>query len=111
MGSIFSRIIARELPAEILYEDEQVVVIKDIHPVAPVHVLIIPRKEIKNLQEMEEEDFFLLAHVGKVAKKLAEDLEIASGYRLLTNSGKDAGQTVWHLHFHLIGGRPLGAMA
>lgn len=111
MSSIFSRIIARELPAEIIYEDEHVVAIKDIHPVAPVHVLIIPRKEIKNLQEMEEEDFFLLAHVGKVAQQLAESFEITSGYRLLTNSGKDAGQTVWHLHFHLIGGRPLGAMA
>ena len=111
MGSLFSRIIAREVPAEIVYEDELVVVIRDIHPVAPVHLLIIPRKEITNLQAMEEEDFPLFAHVAKVAQQLAEDLDITSGYRLLTNSGKDAGQTIFHLHFHLIGGRPLGALA
>lgn len=111
MASLFSRIIARELPAEFVYEDDLVVVIRDIHPVAPIHLLIIPRKEIVSLQEMEEEDFPLLAHVGKVAQQLAESFDITHGYRLLTNSGKDAGQTIWHLHFHLIGGRPLGAMA
>lgn len=111
MASLFSRIIAGEVPAEIVYEDSLVVVIKDIHPVAPVHLLIIPRKEIVNLQAMEEEDFPLLAHVGKVAQQLAESLDITSGYRLLTNNGKGAGQTIWHLHFHLIGGRPLGHLA
>lgn len=111
MSSLFSRIIARQVPAKIVYEDDLVVVIEDIHPAAPVHLLIIPRKEITNLQAMEEEDLPLLAHVGKVAQQLAESYEITSGYRLLTNSGKDAGQTIWHLHFHLIGGRRLGALA
>lgn len=111
MSSLFSRIIAGEISSEIVYQDELVVVIKDIHPVAPVHLLIIPRKEIVNLQAMEEEDFPLLAHVGKVTQELAESFDILSGYRLLTNNGKNAGQTIWHLHFHLIGGKPLGGLA
>lgn len=110
MSSLFSRIIAGEIPSEMVYQDELVVVIKDIHPVAPVHLLIIPRKEIVNLQAMEEEDFPLLAHIGKVAQELAETFDVVSGYRLLTNSGKNAGQTVWHLHFHLIGGKPLSGL-
>lgn len=111
MTTIFGRIIAGELPAEKVYEDDNIVVIKDLHPVAPVHLLIIPKKEIKDLQSVTAEDAPLLAEIVRVAQEVAEEFGVADGYRLLTNSGAPAGQTIFHLHFHLIGGRRLGAMA
>lgn len=111
MSTIFEKIIRRELPAEILYEDERLIAIQDINPAAPVHVLIITKKPIQGLQEMSVEDFPLLAEVAKVAQKLAKELGVEDGYRLLTNNGRSAGQTVFHLHFHLIGGRHLGPLA
>lgn len=108
--SIFKKIIDKKLPAEIVYENEHLVAIKDIHPVAPVHILIITRKEIPSLQEIKPEDLYLLAEVGKAAQLLAEEFNVQDGYRLLTNNGSFAGQTIFHLHFHLIGGRHLGAL-
>lgn len=110
MGTIFEQIINRELPAEIVYEDDKIIAIKDIHPVAPVHLLIIPKKVIPSLQEMPPEDYLLLGKIVAVAKKLAEEYKIASGYRLLVNNGSLAGQTIFHLHFHLIGGRLIGKL-
>lgn len=110
MSTIFGKIIAGELPAEIVFENEHVIAIKDIHPVAPVHLLIMPKKEIKGIQEIDEGDLFLIAEVVKAAHFLAEEFGVAEGYRLLTNHGPLAGQTVFHLHFHLIGGRHLGAL-
>ncbi len=104
--TIFARIIAGELPCEKVFENERILAIKDIHPVAPVHLLIMPKKEISSLQELKEEDLSLIGEIVFVAQELAKKFEIADGYRLLTNNGEEAGQTVFHLHFHLIGGRP-----
>ncbi|MFY7842839.1 MAG: histidine triad nucleotide-binding protein [Rhabdochlamydiaceae bacterium] len=107
MSSVFSKIIKGEIKAEKLFENEHLIAIHDIAPVAPVHILIIPKKEISGLQDMKEEDLFLLKEIVQVAQKLAVEFGIDEGYRLVTNNGSDAGQTVFHLHFHLIGGRPL----
>lgn len=111
MATVFGKIIAGALPCEKVFENERILAIKDIAPVAPVHILIIPKKEISNLQALQPEDFPLIAEVISVAQQLAEEFDIEEGYRLLTNNGSEAGQTVFHLHFHLIGGRPLGALA
>lgn len=108
--NIFKKIIERELPAEIVYENDKVIAIKDKYPNAPVHLLIIIKKEFKNLQSVPPEDLHLITEVVTVAQKLAEEYGIADGYRLLTNNGPSAGQTIFHLHFHLLGGRSLGAM-
>lgn len=107
MTTLFARIIKGELPCEKVFENERILAIKDIHPIAPVHLLIIPKKEIVNLQSVSEEDLFLIGEIVKVAQQLAEEFDIVDGYRLLTNSGSEAGQTVMHLHFHLIGGKRL----
>jgi histidine triad (HIT) family protein len=110
MATVFGKIIAGQLPCEKVFENEHVLAIKDIHPAAPVHILIMPKKAINCLQEMQNEDLFLLGEIVKAAQKLARDFNIENGYRLLSNNGNNAGQTVQHLHFHLIGGRRLGAM-
>lgn len=109
--TVFSLIIEGKIESKRLYENEWLIAIHDIEPKAPVHILIIPKKPIINLQSMEKEDFPLLSEVVKAAQYLAEEFEIEEGYRLLTNNGKDAGQTVFHLHFHLLGGAPLGPIA
>ncbi len=110
MTTVFGKIIQGELPCKKLLENEWVLAIEDIAPVAPVHILIIPKKPIRNLQALEEGDFPLLSEVVKVAQWLAIQYNIAEGYRLLTNSGEEAGQSVFHLHFHLIGGRKLSLL-
>lgn len=110
MTTIFGRIIKKELPAEVVFENDRFLAIKDIYPIAPVHILIMPKKEFKNLQAMQEEDLKLFPELIEIAQKLAEEFDVEEGYRLLTNNGESAGQTIFHLHFHLIGGRPLGAM-
>jgi histidine triad (HIT) family protein len=108
METIFSKIIRKELPADVVYEDDQVLAFRDIHPVAPVHILIVPKKEITSLAGATEEDQALLGHILWVAHSLAEQEGIAeTGYRVVTNSGHDSGQEVPHLHFHLIGGKQL----
>ncbi len=111
MSTIFSKIIAREIPADILYQDERVTAFRDIDPQAPTHILIIPNKEIPTVNDVTEEDEAVLGHLFIVAKKIAEQEGIAaSGYRLLVNCGSDGGQEVFHLHMHLLGGRKLGPM-
>ncbi len=109
--TIFKKIIDGELPCDKVFENDRILAFKDIAPVAPVHLLILPKKCIESFQQMESEDLALLAEVGQVAQGLAKEFGVASGYRLLTNCGAQAGQTVFHLHFHLIGGRDLGPMA
>lgn len=109
--TIFTKIIKRELPSEVVFENDRIIAIKDIHPAAPVHLLIISKKVIPSLQEAAKEDLPLVAEMIEVAQKLAKEYGIADGYRLLTNNGSSAGQTIFHLHFHLIGGRHLGALA
>lgn len=111
MSTVFGLIIQGKLPAKKIFENDRILAIEDIHPVAPVHILIIPKKEIPNLQSVGPEDAGLLSEVVAVAQQIAEEKGIEEGYRLLTNNGPDAGQTVFHLHFHLIGGRVLGKMA
>ncbi|ACD83266.1 histidine triad nucleotide-binding protein [Candidatus Methylacidiphilum infernorum] len=109
MASLFSQIISRKVPAEIIYEDEHCVVFHDIHPVARVHVLIVPRKEIPRLGEAGPTDITLLGHLLLVANKVARELSIFnSGYRIIINNGPDAGESIPHLHLHLLGGEPLG---
>lgn len=105
---IFCRIADRDIPSPLLYDDEYVCAFRDLNPKAPTHILIIPKKHVASLAELEEADFELVARIAKVAKKLAEEEGIAEkGYRLLSNCRADAGQEVPHLHFHLLGGRRL----
>lgn len=109
--TVFKQIIDGKLPSKKVFENDQILAIEDIHPVAPVHILIFPKKEIPNLQALRSEDFPLLEEVIKVAQKIAEEKGVTDGYRLLTNNGSEAGQTIFHLHFHLIAGKRLGKMA
>jgi histidine triad (HIT) family protein len=104
---VFCRIVARQLPSQIVYEDERAVAFKDLNPQAPVHVLIVPKRHVSGLGSCVGEDGGLLGHIQLVAAKLAVDNGISEGYRLLTNNGRGAGQTVDHLHYHLLGGRSL----
>ncbi len=105
--TIFKRIIDREIPADIIYEDEHCLAIRDISPKAPTHVLVIPKKEIANLDALDEGDAALVGKIYLVIRKLAKQLGLENGYRVVVNNGPDGGQTVDHLHFHLLGGRQL----
>ena len=106
MSTIFSSIIAGEAPADIVYQDEQVTCFRDIAPSAPTHILIIPRKHISSVTEMGEEDAELVGKLFLMARDLAEEEKIAEpGFRMVVNAGADAGQTVFHIHLHLLGGR------
>jgi len=108
MPTLFTRIVNREIPAKIVYEDDQCLAFEDIAPKAPTHVLLIPKKEIASLDALVAEDAALLGHMMLVVQKLARDLGVAEGgYRLVANTGADGGQSVDHLHFHLLGGRTL----
>ncbi len=111
MTTIFSKIIKGELPADIVYQDDQVTAFRDIQPQAPVHILIVPNKEIPTVNDVETVDEQCLGHMFVVAKKIAMQEGIdESGYRLLINCNRDANQEVFHLHMHLFGGRRLGPM-
>jgi histidine triad (HIT) family protein len=107
MSTVFGKIIRGELPSKKVFENERILAIEDIAPVAPVHILIMPKKEIANLQALTPEDLPLIVEIVEVAKKLADEYNIEDGYRLITNNGKLGGQLIFHLHFHLIGGRQL----
>ena len=111
MKSVFSRIIGGELPCKRVFENERVIAFMDIHPVAPVHVLIVSKKPYESVQSIPKEELGIVGEMVGVAQDLAAKYGIESGYRLLTNCGEEAGQTVFHLHFHLIGGRKLGPLA
>ena len=106
--SIFEKILVGEISSEIIYEDDFVFAINDINPVAKIHILVIPKKRIDTLNQMNEEDTTLLGHMVLVAKNLAKEQKIDdTGYRILMNTNSDAGQTVYHIHLHLIGGEEL----
>jgi len=105
--NIFLKIIERKIPADIVYEDDRCLAFRDINPQAPVHVLIIPRQVIATHADITAADASLLGHLHLVAAKLADQLGIADGYRLVINCKERAGQTVPHLHFHLLGGRSM----
>ncbi|MEN9654414.1 MAG: hypothetical protein RL235_526 [Chlamydiota bacterium] len=108
MTTVFERIIKGELPATKVFENERILAIEDIHPVAPVHILIMPKKHFPNLQSVPTEDLHLIGEIVEVAQKIAREKHVADGYRLVTNNGVSGGQVIYHLHFHLIGGRKLG---
>jgi histidine triad (HIT) family protein len=107
METIFTKIINKEIPADIIYEDELALVFKDIQPQAPTHLLIIPKKPIPKLSDASPEDQELLGHLMLVAGKVSRMLELDDTFRLVTNNGANAGQSVFHLHLHLLSGRPL----
>lgn len=111
MSTIFSKIIAKEIPADIVYEDELVLAFRDIAPQAPVHVLIIPKEEIPTANDVAKEHEATLGRLITVAARIARDEGIAdNGYRLIVNCNEHGGQEVFHLHMHLLGGRSLGPM-
>ena len=105
--TIFEKIIAREIPAEIIWEDDDVVAFQDVNPQAPVHVLIVPKKVVPRLADATESDRALLGKLLLVARDLAKKLYLSSGYRVVINNGPDAGESVPHLHVHLLGKRAL----
>lgn len=108
MDCVFCKIISRETPSEIVYEDEKVLVIKDIKPITPIHFLIIPKEHLASVNYLEEKDKALIGQLFLVAKKIAQDSGISKeGYRLILNTGKDAGQSIDHLHLHILGGKTL----
>jgi len=105
LSTVFSRIIKRESPARIVYEDELCLAFHDIRPQAPTHVLVIPKKEIAKLDDATDEDERLLGHLMLTANRIARELGLDDGFRVVVNNGRAAGQTVFHLHLHILGGR------
>ena len=106
--TLFEKIVAREIPAQIIYEDESVIAFRDVKPAAPVHALIVPKKPIPRIADAEESDQAVLGHLILKAAEVADKLGLtSSGYRLVINNGPDAGESVPHLHMHIIGGRSL----
>ena len=108
MSTIFKKIIDKEIPAKIIYEDDEFLAFNDINPVAKIHILVIPKKEIRNLDEATEDDLLLLGKCQLVIAKIAREIGIdKNGYRVVTNINSDGGQEVFHLHYHLLGGEKL----
>lgn len=108
MSCIFCRIVNKEIPAKIVYEDELVLAFHDINPQAPFHILVIPKKHCSTLLELTEEDKELIGHIYLTIKKIAQDLGFAErGFRVVVNCKEEAGQTVFHVHFHVLAGRPM----
>ena len=105
--TLFEKIIAREIPATIIYEDDLVLAVRDINPQAPTHVLIVPKKPIPRLSEAMSEDHKVLGHLLLKAAEVAKKLDLKGGYRLVINNGTDAGEAVPHLHVHILGGRKM----
>ena len=105
--TIFKRIIDGEIPARIVYQDDLCLAFHDIAPQAPTHVIVIPKKEIPSLDAVADEDAALMGHLVLVVRKLARQLQLDEGYRVIVNNGPHAGQSVDHLHFHLLGGRAM----
>ncbi len=105
--TIFKKIIDREIQADVVYEDELCLAFRDVNPKAPTHILVIPKQEIASVNDLSEQDEPLIGHLWTVIRRLANELKLTGGYRVVVNNGADAGQTVDHLHFHLLGGRQL----
>lgn len=107
MECIFCKIVNSEIPCNKVYEDEKVLAFYDLDPQAPKHVLIIPKEHISSINEINSENSDIISHIFEIIKILAEKLELVDGYRVVSNCGEDGGQTVKHLHFHLLGGRTM----
>nr|WP_307774938.1 histidine triad nucleotide-binding protein [uncultured Cetobacterium sp.] len=111
MATIFTKIINKEIPANIVFENEKVIAFKDINPQAPVHILVVPKIEIPTLNDISKEDSEYIMEMYMAIKEITKDLGISEdGYRIITNCNKFGGQEVFHLHFHILGGQPLGPM-
>lgn len=108
MDCIFCKIANKEIPSQIVYEDDKVIAFKDLDPQAPVHFLVIPKEHIKSADELNAENCAVIGHIFEVIPKIAKELGLENGYRVVNNCGEDGGQTVGHLHFHLLAGRNLG---
>ena len=108
---IFCKIVKGEIPSEKVYEDEEILAFKDINPITPVHILIIPKKHIASADDIEEADEAVIGRIFTVIKKIAKENNLTNGYRIVNNCGEDGRQAVKHLHFHLLGGRKLGTDA
>lgn len=107
MDCIFCKIAEKKLPSDIVYEDDKVLVFKDLEPKAPVHVLVIPKMHISSIMDLNEDNVEILSHILKVIKKIQTKLNLQDGFRVINNCGKFGGQTVNHIHFHVLGGRQL----
>ena len=105
MATIFGKIISREIPADIVYEDELCLAFKDIHPQAPVHILVVPKKELARLADAQPEDQALLGHLLLAVGRIARQFGVEDAFRVVISNGAEAGQTVFHLHLHLLGGK------
>lgn len=105
---LFCKIVAGEVPSKKIYEDETVYVFEDIEPTAPVHYLVIPKQHISELSEITPENSGVISHIYEVIAKLAKDLDLKDGFRVVSNCGESAGQSVFHIHFHLLAGRKFG---
>lgn len=105
--TIFGKIIRKEIPADIVYEDNLALAFRDVNPQAPVHILVIPKQAIAKLSDAESQDHALMGHLLLTAKRVAEQVGLTNGYRLVINTGNDGGQTVDHLHLHILGGRSM----
>lgn len=105
--TVFKRILAGEIPADVVFEDDWCLAFRDIAPQAPTHVVVIPKKEIPSVDALSDEDAGLVGHLWMVIRDLARELGLGSGYRVVANCGRDGGQEVNHLHYHLLGGRRL----
>jgi len=105
---LFCKIAAGDIPSSIVYQDEHVVAFRDTDPKAPQHILFIPRRHLSSMNDLTSEDAQVLTHIFLTAKQIAHESGLEQGYRFLTNTGPDGGQSIFHLHFHLLGGRKLG---
>lgn len=106
---LFCKIIKGEIPANKVYEDDEILAFKDINPRAPVHILVIPKKHIDSAKELKEEDEALIGRIFSVINKIANEIGLENGYRIVNNCGEDGGQEVMHLHFHLLGGKKISS--
>lgn len=109
---IFCKIVRREIPSQVVYEDERILAFKDIKPLAPVHILLIPKEHLTNVLDIDKDNVDIIGHIHLVANKLAREAGIAEkGFRIVTNCNKEGGQIIFHLHYHLIGGEELNNFA
>ena len=106
--TIFGKIARKEIPADVVYEDNLAIAFRDVNPQAPVHILVIPKQPIAKLADAESKDHALMGHLLLTAKRVADQVGLSNGYRLVINNGPDGGQTVYHLHIHILGGRSMG---
>ena len=107
MSCIFCKIINKEIPSEIIYEDDKILIFNDINPEAPVHFLVIPKKHIESAEKIDSENSNIISHIFIKISEITKKLELKNGFRIVNNCGADGGQTVNHIHFHVLGGRKL----